>query len=291
MGSSSTHSVPAGATHDNYDFASLLHKAAGFKFTCRFEHVGFWDLRVAVAEKYRAWRVFIAGDAAHSHPPYGGFGVNNGFEDAANLAWKLAAQLKGWAGEKLLDSYDLERRPISKQIGEEFIAARIKWEGEAITRHDPKLDPEAFARDWRELKTGAGSIVSNFEPNYEGSPIVFGPLGGVTGARGEYMFKARPGHHLTPRKLSSGRNVFEELGRGFVLFAFDAAVDEIAAFEAAAAARKVPLTVVRDTLTGGREDFEARLVLVRPDEYVAWTGDEAPADLGAVIQKAAGLGY
>jgi 4-hydroxyisophthalate hydroxylase len=64
--------VPAGATRENYDFLSLLHQAAGFRFACEFDHVGFWDLRIAVADEYQVGRVFIAGDAAHSHPPYGG---------------------------------------------------------------------------------------------------------------------------------------------------------------------------------------------------------------------------
>jgi 2-polyprenyl-6-methoxyphenol hydroxylase-like FAD-dependent oxidoreductase len=72
--------------------------AMGQAFACDFSYVGFWDLRIAVAEEYRKDRIFIAGDAAHSHPPYGGFGVNNGLEDAANLAWKLAARIHGWAG-------------------------------------------------------------------------------------------------------------------------------------------------------------------------------------------------
>ncbi len=281
--------VPADTTRDNYDFAALLHKVAGFKFACEFEHVGFWDLKVAVAEKYRAGRVFIAGDAAHSHPPYGGFGVNNGLEDSANLAWKLAARLKGWGGEKLLDSYDEERRPVFKQVGEEFIAARIKWEGEIINRHDPARDPEAFASDWAELKTGAGPFVSNFEPNYEGSPVVFGPPGGVTGARGDYTFRARAGHHLAPRRLSSGRNVFEELGGGFVLFAFGAGDRDVQAFEAAASARNVPLKVIRDSAADGRQDYETRLILVRPDQHVAWTGDVALANAGDVIRRVAGL--
>ncbi|HLQ92203.1 MAG TPA: FAD-dependent monooxygenase [Xanthobacteraceae bacterium] len=281
--------VPVNTTRDNYDFAALLHRVAGFEFPCRFEYVGFWDLRVAVAEKYRAGRVFIAGDAAHSHPPYGGFGVNNGLEDAANLAWKLAGRLNGWAGEALLTSYDLERRPVFKQVGEEFITARIKWEGEVINRHDPKQNPTAFAQAWAELKTGAGPIVANFEPNYEGSPIVFGPSGGVTGARGEYMFKARAGHHLAPRILTSGRNVFQELGGSFVLLALDAPVETVAKFESAALARKVPLRVIRDTLADGRQDYEARFVLVRPDQYVAWVGDAEPADADAIICRAAGL--
>ena len=118
---------------------------------------------------------------------------------------------------------------------------------------------------------------------------MFGPPGGVTGARGEYMFKARSGHHLAPRMLSSGRNVFEELGGGFVLLAFDASAESIAKFESAALAHKFPLRVIRDTFAGGRQDYEARLVLVRPDQYVAWVGAGEPADAEGIIRRAAGL--
>ena len=98
-GGSSTRRCPPGTTTDNYDFHGLLQKVAGFPFKAEFDHVGFWDLRVAVAERYQVGRVFIAGDAAHSHPPYGGFGLNNGLEDVVNLGWKLAAQLKGWGSD------------------------------------------------------------------------------------------------------------------------------------------------------------------------------------------------
>jgi 2-polyprenyl-6-methoxyphenol hydroxylase-like FAD-dependent oxidoreductase len=280
--------VPADTTRDNFDFTALLHKVAGFEFACAFDHVGFWDLRVAVAERYRAGRVLIAGDAAHSHPPYGGFGLNNGLEDVANLGWKLAARLNGWGGEDLLDSYDEERRPVFKEIGDEFISARIAWEGELINRHDPEREPEAFRKTWAELKTGSGPIVVNYEPNYEGSKVLFGPPGGVSRARGEYMFRARPGHHLAPRLLSSGRNVFEELGDGFALLAFGVEDSAVAPFEAAARARDIPLKVIRDSCTGGREDYAARLVLVRPDQYVVWSGDSAPGDADAVMRKVAG---
>ncbi len=280
--------VPADTTRDNFDFAALLHKAAGFEFACDFDHVGFWDLRVAVAERYRAGRVFIAGDAAHSHPPYGGFGLNNGLEDIANLGWKLAANLQGQGGEALLDSYDAERRPVFKQIGEEFIAARVAWEGEVINRHDPAKDPEAFKKDWAEIKTGAGPIILNYEPNYEASSVVFGPPGGVTQARGDYMFRARPGHHLAPAKLSSGRDVFEELGFGFALLAFGASDADVAAFESAARDLCLPLKIVRDAKDCGARVYESALILVRPDQYVVWTGEAAPADAAAVLKKALG---
>jgi hypothetical protein len=80
-------------------------RPVGAEFDVEFIHIGFWDLRFAVADVYRKGRTFIAGDAAHSHPPYGGYGINTGFEDAVNLAWKLAATIQGWAGPKLLESY------------------------------------------------------------------------------------------------------------------------------------------------------------------------------------------
>jgi 4-hydroxyisophthalate hydroxylase len=280
--------VPADTTRDNFDFAALLQEVAGFKFACEFDHVGFWDLRVAVAERYRAGRVLIAGDAAHSHPPYGGFGLNNGLEDVANLGWKLAARLKGWGGEDLLDSYDAERRPVFREIGDEFIAGRMAWENELLNRHDPESERDAFRRDWDELKTGSGPIVTNYEPNYEGSAVVFGPPGGVSRARGEYMVRARAGHHLAPRRLSSGRDVFEELGDGFALLAFEAGDETVAAFAAAAAARKIPLKIIRDTFDGGREDYAARLVLVRPDQYVVWTGDAASPSADEIMRRASG---
>jgi hypothetical protein len=82
-------------------------------------------------------------------------------------------------------------------------------------------------------------------------------------------------------ELSSGRNVFEELGAGFTLLAFGA---DPGPWEPAG----LPLTVVRDTYEGGREAYGARLILVRPDQFVAWTGDEAPADAPALLRKVTG---
>ena len=118
--------VPANTTRDNYDFHGLLQKVAGFSFACDFDYVGFWDLRIAVAEKYQVGRVFIAGDAAHSHPPYGAYGLNNGLDDVVNLGWKIAAKLKGWGSDALLQTYTEERRPIFKETAEDFIEAGIQ---------------------------------------------------------------------------------------------------------------------------------------------------------------------
>ena len=117
-----------------------------------------------------------------------------------------------------------------------------------------------------------------------------GKDGAVCGAHGVHTFTARPGHHLPPQPLSSGRNVFEELGSGFTLLAFgaeDAAVQE---FEAAAKARGIPLKCIRDSFAGGREKYEQRLILVRPDQFVVWTGNEGSSDAAAIMGHVSGQG-
>ena len=280
--------VPGDSTRENFDFHGLLEKVCGFKVKCEYDHVGFWDLRVSVAKRYRVGRVFIAGDAAHSHPPYGGFGLNNGLEDATNLGWKLAARIQGWGGDGLLRSYGEERRPVFEETAEDFIAARIKREGELLNRHSPESNKAAFEEIWRQFGTDIGWRVQNYEPNYEGSSVVMGPPGGVCSAHGDHLVLARPGHHLTPLPLSSGRSTFDELGSGFTLLAFGADEASVAAIERAATSLGVPLKTVQDTWSGGREAYEARMILVRPDQYVVWTGDAAPADAEALMKKVAG---
>lgn len=280
--------VPMGTTKDNFDFTRLLHRATGAEFPVEFEHIGFWDLRIAVADTYRRERVFIAGDAAHSHPPYGGFGVNNGFEDARNLGWKLAATLQGWGSETLLDSYDLERRPVFASTASDFIENFIEEDRAFLESHDPEKDREAFETEWKKREHGAAEVQS-YEPNYEGSPVIFGPANGVCSAVGRHEFSARPGHHLAPQALSSGRNIYDELGSGFALVALDAEDEAVTGFRQASIELGVSLTVIRDSHADGRERLQARLILVRPDQFVAWAGDAPPSDVKAVLKRAAGL--
>ena len=280
--------VPANTTKENFDFHGLIERVAGFKFAAEYDYVGFWDLRIAVADKYQVGRVFIAGDAAHSHPPYGGFGLNNGLEDARNLGWKLAAKLKGWGTEALLESYSSERRPIFRETADKFIAERIEEDGKFLARYSPERDLKEFEEAWSKFEDfGRGSVMI-YEPNYEGSPVIAGPVNGVSSASGTHSYVARAGHHLTPAVLSSGRNVFEELGSDFTLLAFDAPDAAANAFTNAAQSLNIPLKIVRDSYRDERERYEARLIVVRPDQYVVWTGKEAPVDARKLLERAVG---
>lgn len=279
--------VPPGTTREGFDFTALLHRAVGARFAAEIEHVGFWDLRIAHADRYGTARVFIAGDAAHSHPPYGGYGVNTGFEDARNLGWKLAATLQGWGGPGLLASYDAERRPVFASTARDFIEAAIEADRAFLARFDPERDRAGFEAAWAERTSGAAAEVDAFEPHYAGSPIVAGP--GAPSAVGRHAFAARPGHHLAPQPRSGGGNLYEALGPGFTLLALDADAGEVAGFAAAAERAGVPLGIVSDTAAGGRERYGARLVLVRPDQFVAWAGERA-GDPAALLARAAGHG-
>jgi 2-polyprenyl-6-methoxyphenol hydroxylase-like FAD-dependent oxidoreductase len=280
--------VPKDATPDNFDFLSLLHDAAGFEFHAEFDHIGFWDLRIMLATQYSLGRMFIAGDACHQHPPYGGFGLNTGLEDAANLGWKLAAALQGWGGQTLLDSYGEERRPIFKETGEAMIAGGIERDAEWLAIHNPDKDKADFERAWEDYGSSSGGRPQNYEPHYEGSSVVIGPDDGVCSIHGRMSFKAEAGHHLAPKSLSSGRNVFEELGSDFTLLAFGAEDGAVQSLEQAAAASRVPLKVVRDSQADGREHYASRFVLVRPDQYVVWAGDAVPDDARAIFARVAG---
>ena len=88
--------------------------------------------------------------------------------------------------------------------------------------------------------------------------------------------------------LSSGKNVFEELGSDFTLLAFDAPDVAVSTFKNAAQLLNLPLKIVRDSYRDERERYEARLVVVRPDQYVVWAGSEEPVDAGQILERAAG---
>src|SRR5829696_5780084 len=108
-----------------------------------------------IVDAYGRGRVFVAGDAAHIHPPTGAQGMNTGIQDAVNLAWKLALAVDGVAADGLLASYDAERRPV----GEEVVGRTVKAAATGIV-----LDPDD---PWTTVRREAQLLVG-----YRGSPVV-----------------------------------------------------------------------------------------------------------------------
>ena len=272
------------------------------------EHFYFWG----IADELRAVRVMPAGFPASGIAAYGSlmgeywaapaqrelvgayyFQENEclpQYHTEAVLRRKLASLAKveclfGWSAETLVQTGDAVHVSIAEQGGS---GRRIESDRQFLARYSPERDRAEFEHVWNERVAGVSMRVQTYEPHYEGSPVVIGPPGGRCSAHGRHTFAAKAGHHLPPQPLSSGRNVFEELGTGFTLLAFGADDGAVGAFEAAARALRIPQKVVRDSYTGGREAYGVRLILVRPDQYVVWTGDGAAGDARAVMAKVTG---
>ena len=92
-----------------------MHATLGIPdFAVQVHKISTWTMEGVIADAFRVGSVFLAGDAAHRHPPTGGLGLNSAVHDVYNLCWKLAAVLAGRAGDRLLDSYEPERRPVDQ---------------------------------------------------------------------------------------------------------------------------------------------------------------------------------
>lgn len=270
--------VPMDTTAENYDFAAFLHRTVGAEFELELEYVGFWDLRFAVANTYKKGRIFVAGDAAHSHPPYGGYGINTGLEDARNLGWKLASVLKGTSKPELLETYDEERRPIFETLRDDFIENFIIEDREFLETYNPETDLKAFEAKWHS-RTNNSSEVTAYEPNYNGSSIVCGDHNASPSASGAHIFNAQAGHHLAPRVLANGTNIFEQMGSdfAFVDFSSDGYCAKMA--NGLATNTNLLMKVIHCADPEAASFYETTCMLIRPDHYVAWVGaDIACAD-------------
>ena len=197
---------------------------------------------------YRAGRVLLAGDAAHVHSPAGGQGMNTSIQDAANLGWKLAATVQGWAPEGLLDTYDAERHPVGRQVLRESGALlRIGLTGPPALTAARNLLAAAAAR----IPFAAGTFAR-----------------GMSGIGISYP-APRDAHPLTGKRaadlpLADSRRLYEALRDGrFVLVADTPLVpDALAGY----GDRVTPVTTAAATGT---------ITLVRPDAYIAWATGSA----------------
>jgi len=231
-----------------------------------------------IVDAYGRGRVFVAGDAAHIHPPTGAQGMNTGIQDAHNLAWKLALAVDGHAAPALLDSYDAERRPV----GEEVVGRTVRSAREGIG---------ADSSDADYLLRREGQLLID----YADSPIV-GPGEGR---------RASDATGLTRDAVTGPLRLFTLLGSGHSIVFYadgDAGPDEVAAFEHAAQAVHEALdihldvyvvaapsaavdTTVLPLIRDADGDFArsystagTSVFVVRPDGYLGFTAHGVDAD-------------
>ena len=256
-----------------------------------------WFGRRLVADKLRDRRVFICGDAAHIWVPYAGYGMNAGIADAANLAWLLAAHLRGWAPAAILDAHEAERLPITEQVSHFAMNHAIEM---AKQRRGVPDDIEADTPEAAQKRAEVGQAAYdlnvqqyccgglNFGYYYEGSPIIAYDGGSPPGySMYEFTASTVPGCRTPHFWLRDGRSLYDEMGDGFALLRFDPAID-VSVLEAAAAARGVPFKVIDATHEEAGEPYREALVLSRPDQHIAWRGEELPGDPAKLIALATG---
>jgi 2-polyprenyl-6-methoxyphenol hydroxylase-like FAD-dependent oxidoreductase len=252
--------------------------------------------QAAVADSFGQGNVWLAGDAVHLFTPTGGFGMNTGIDDAANLGWKLAAMVQGWGGPALLGSYASERRPIAfRNTG---MAKRFSVDlGAAPVEQEMFEATEAGAAARR--RTGAffqgfgeefASIGIQLGARYDGSPIVV-PDGTAPPPDDpiRYTPSACPGGRAPHLFMPDRSSLFDHFGRGFTLLRLHGNHDA-GAFSTAAKARKIPFTTFDIPLAEGRELYECDLALIRPDHHVAWRGNTVPDDCDALLARVTGHG-
>jgi putative polyketide hydroxylase len=283
-----------------------------------------WSMKAEVAERFRQRNIFLLGDAAHRFPPTGGFGMNSSIQDAHNLAWKIAAVYDGWATAGLLETYEIERRPValfnSRRSAENMMfmaetgfgphvyefGAGIERGGphgealrgqirEAIPKQVVQFD--ALAQDIG-FRYGGGALVADCSADR-------GSGGALVDEFAAFVPDAAPGsrapHHVLTQNGSeiSTLDLFDER---FVLLAAQGDNDGwVSAAVSAAAGRGVPLSAFS---VGAGADLgdstgswaqtagvgEAGAYLVRPDGHVAWRSSQpAPADAAVVIDAVLGV--
>jgi len=286
--------------HADPDFNgdAYMRRLAGAPLDYEILSVMNWDRRERVAERYRRGRVFIAGDAAHQNSPTGGLGLHTGLADAVDLGWKLAAVLKGWGGEGLLDSYEIERKPVAldnvRASTAEFRVLVDLPTGPEIEDDTPAGDDlrRRFAEAFRRTGEVRSAIYTeNLRTGYcyEPSPICVpdGTKRPPVETR-EFVPVARPGTRAPHAWIGEGRSTLDLYGRGFVLLRLGRAPPEGAALADAARTRGVSFEVVTLADPAIADLYERALVLVRPDGHVAWRADRPPENALALIDRVRG---
>lgn len=279
---------------------TIVDAALGQKLSYEIIRSGSWRPQFLVAGSFGRKRVHLAGDATHQYMPTGGLGMNTGIAEAQNLAWKLAAVIKGWGGRGLIESYEAERLPIARRNRE-----HVKRCAAAALEINFPVDQNALS------ETSAGcarraEIGTIFEQKisrlyeslgievgyvYEESPVIV-PNGKHPRQKDEteYSPTAHPGARLPSVFLADGSALFDRLSpSGLTLLICGDKSDDSGPLASAASTRRVPLTVLQLAEPRLREVYGCRYLLVRPDQHVCWRGDMQPVEPGRIIDRVRGM--
>jgi bifunctional hydroxylase/dehydrase len=220
------------------------------------------------ADSYRRGRVLLAGDAAHIHLPAGGQGLSVGVQDAANLGWKLAAEVAGWAPAGLLDSYQGERHAVGTRLLMNTRAQGTIYLGGPEV--DPLRDLMAELMEYDEVKRHLAGMVSGIDIRYDlgdADPLVGSRVPSTT-------LRCEAGGVTTAELLHPARGVLLDL-------ADDAAVREAAA---PWQDRVTTVTATLDDPAASGAMAAAKAILIRPDGHVAWANSSA-GPLDAALRR------
>ncbi|MFF0952142.1 FAD-dependent oxidoreductase [Rhizobium leguminosarum] len=244
---------------------------------------GTWTAGFAlVAEKFQAGRIFLGGDAVHLFTPAGGLGYNTAVDDAVNLGWKLASVVKGNAPSFLLDTYELERRPVAVRN-----TAFARAFAESIGNYVPKPDIEADSDLGSDLRREAGAYLEahgrsefnipgvTFGARYDHSPIILAEGEGQAPDLPEvYVPNAAPGGRAPHIWLNSQTSLFDRFGFEWTLLRLRPSSSPGTEFVAAARMAGMDLTVIDIEEDQLWAIYREPLVLIRPDQVIAWRGDD-----------------
>jgi len=250
-----------------------------------------WSPHLLVAQSAGTRRVLLAGDAGHQYIPTGGYGMNTGIGDAFGLSWILAAVLEGFGGPGLIEAYERERRPIWQQncaasgrhnAVRVEVAALYGPELEAAGEEGAQVRAMVAAEIARLGNAEAESLGLEMGYHYAGSPIVAAePSAQVPWNPDTYVCHTVPGGRLPSLYLGDGRAVYELLSRWFTLLVMGNA--DASAAEKVAAARGIPLKVARIADNHARQVYAADMLLVRPDQHIAWRGSSLDETAAAKV--------
>ena len=266
-----------GETLADLDADKVLTDLVGVPFQYEIIANTPWSAGFAlVADRFRIGRLMVVGDAAHLFTPTGGMGYNTSVDDAVNLGWKLAAVLQGWAPESLLDTYEAERHPMAQR--------NTRFAGRMADSIGRIAVPPALEDDSAEGEADRGAmgrqlaahVASEFNipglqlgVRYQG-PIISKEDGAPPADDpNHYVPSGYPGARAPHVRLGE-QSLLDRFGRDFTLLSLGDA--DTAAWEAAARAMGIPLSVLRIESAEARQLYAAELVLVRPDHHIAWRG-------------------